>query len=144
MKTIFASFFLVHLHDCTSCFFLSYEPPCSKLQGIKRLLPVTARSVATRQSHCKRLLRFARNDPLYDDQTVTLQQETVTLQQAAGNYQVKPLHLSLTELIRNTLQIIGRIHKMNNIMGGVIPAILFVTINLLNLSMQHQLSLESF
>ena len=33
-----------------------------------------------------RLLRFARNDPLYDDQTVTLQQ-------AAGNDQVKP-HLS--------------------------------------------------
>jgi hypothetical protein len=56
--------------------------PAASYRVSKDFLSVTARSVATRQSHCKRLLRFARNDPLYDDQTVTLKQ-------AAGNYQVK-------------------------------------------------------
>jgi len=40
---------------------------CSILQGIKDHLPVTARSLATRQSHYNRLLRFARNDLLYKD-----------------------------------------------------------------------------
>jgi hypothetical protein len=58
--------------------------PAASCRVSKDFLPVTARSVVTRQSHCKRLLRFARNDPLYDDQTVTLQQAT-------GNYQVKEL-----------------------------------------------------
>jgi hypothetical protein len=56
--------------------------PAASCRVSKDILPVTARSIATRQSHRKRLLRFARNDLLYDDQTVTLQQ-------AAGNYQVK-------------------------------------------------------
>jgi hypothetical protein len=41
--------------------------PAQSCNVSKDFLPVTARSVATRQSHCKRLLRFARNDPLYDD-----------------------------------------------------------------------------
>jgi hypothetical protein len=39
------------------------------------------------------LLRSARNDPLYDDQTITLQQ-------AAGNYQVKRKR-SFTIVLKN-------------------------------------------
>jgi hypothetical protein len=38
--------------------------PAASCRVSKDFLPVTARSVATRQSHCKRLLRFARNDPI--------------------------------------------------------------------------------
>ena len=57
------------------------ELPSSVLQDI-RLLPVTARNLVTRQSHSKRLLRTARNDPFYDDQSITLQQ-------AAGKYLAK-------------------------------------------------------
>jgi hypothetical protein len=34
--------------------------PAASCRVSKDFLPVTARSVATRQSHCKRLLRFAR------------------------------------------------------------------------------------
>jgi hypothetical protein len=60
--------------------------PAASCRVSKDFLPVTARSVATRQSHCKRLLRFARND------------QTVTLQQAAGNYQVKDLISSKTSV----------------------------------------------
>jgi hypothetical protein len=45
--------------------------PAASCRVSKDLLPVTARSVATRQSHCKRLLRLAR--ALKDDVVILRQ-----------------------------------------------------------------------